>query len=79
MDWGTSRLVHIPTYWKVMHPNPTGTEAPELRTLSDLIHYVSFHLVVNLYPLLLCCSVAKSCLTLCTSMDCSTPGSPILD
>ena len=25
-----------------------------------------------------CCSVAKSCLTLCHSMDCSTPGFPVL-
>ena len=26
----------------------------------------------------LCCSVAQLCLTLCHSMDCSTPGFPIL-
>ena len=26
----------------------------------------------------LCCSVAKSCLTLCDPMDCSTPGFPVL-
>ena len=25
-----------------------------------------------------CCSVAKSCLTLCNSMNCSTPGFPVL-
>ena len=25
-----------------------------------------------------CCSVTKSCLTLCDSMDCSTPGLPVL-
>ena len=25
-----------------------------------------------------CCSVAKSCLTLCDPMDCSTPGIPVL-
>ena len=25
-----------------------------------------------------CCSVTKSCLTLCDTMDCSTPGSPVL-
>ena len=25
-----------------------------------------------------CCSVAKSCLTLCSTMDCSTPGFPVL-
>ena len=27
--------------------------------------------------LLLCCSVTKSCLTLCDPMDCSTPGLPV--
>ena len=26
----------------------------------------------------ICCSVAKSCLTLCDPMDCSTPGFPVL-
>ena len=25
-----------------------------------------------------CCSVAKSCLTLCSPVDCSTPGFPVL-
>ena len=28
----------------------------------------------TMHPLLCCCSVAKSCLTLCDPMDCSTPG-----
>ena len=28
--------------------------------------------------LLFCCSIAKSCPTLCNSMDCSTPGFPVL-
>ena len=28
--------------------------------------------------LLCCCSVAKSCPTLCDPMDCSTPGLPVL-
>ena len=30
------------------------------------------------FPLLCCCSVAQSCLSLCDPMDCSTPGSPVL-
>ena len=30
----------------------------------------------HMYPL--CCSVAKSCPTLCDPMDCSTPGFPVL-
>ena len=25
-----------------------------------------------------CCSISKSCLTLCDPIDCSTPGSPVL-
>ena len=29
----------------------------------------------RLSPVLLCCSVAKSCLALCNPMNCSTPGS----
>ena len=29
----------------------------------------------NYYPV--CCSVTKSCLTLCNPMDCSTPGLPV--
>ena len=30
------------------------------------------------FILCVCCSVAKSCLTLCYPMDCSMPGSPVL-
>ena len=30
------------------------------------------------YSICFCCSVAKSCLTLCNPMDCSTPGFPVL-
>ena len=35
---------------------------------------------VSLYllPIKVCCSVTKSCLTLCNPMDCSTPGFPVL-
>ena len=28
-------------------------------------------------PVIVCCSVAQSCLTLCDPMDCSTPGLPV--
>ena len=31
-----------------------------------------------LFPNLFCCSVAKSCLALCDTMDCSMPGFPVL-
>ena len=30
------------------------------------------------FPWYCCCSVTKSCLTLCEPMDCSTPGFPVL-
>ena len=32
----------------------------------------------QLGPLICCCSVTKSCPTLCDPMDCSTPGLPVL-
>ena len=32
----------------------------------------------NIVNQLGCCSVAKSCLTLCDPMDCSMPGFPVL-
>ena len=40
----------------------------------------SFHLVYLsvVFKMLCCCSVAQSCLTLCSLMDCSTPGFPVL-
>ena len=31
-----------------------------------------------LYQMFHCCSVTKSCVTLCDSMDCSMPGFPFL-
>ena len=33
---------------------------------------------VTLVALVYCCSVTKSCLVLCDSMNCSTPGFPVL-
>ena len=45
----------------------------ELQSLSCLIFFqcpLLFHLLY-----FCCCSVTKSCLTLCKPMDCSTPGS----
>jgi len=39
--------------------------------------YIYAHIyIMHLYAY--CCSLAKSCLTLCDPMDCSTPGFPIL-
>ena len=36
-----------------------------------------FYQLHKLHRLLLCCSVARSCPTLCDPMDCSTPGLPV--
>ena len=35
-------------------------------------------MLIKIRKLILCCSVAQSCLTLCDPMDCSTPGFPVL-
>ena len=37
----------------------------------------SWHLVPTFHGIF-CCSFTKSCLTLCSPTDCSTPGSPVL-
>ena len=37
--------------------------------------HTEFHMVIPIC----CCSVAKSCPTLCNPMDCSTPGSSVLN
>ena len=34
--------------------------------------------LIQTKAVVVCCSVAKSCRTLCDPMDCSTPGSPEL-
>ena len=46
-------------------------------TLSET-NIIKFHLKVYYSMHICCCSVAKSCLTLCDSMDCSIPGFPVL-
>ena len=43
-----------------------------------IFHLICFLLRVGKSVCCLCCSVAKSCLTLCDSMDFSIPGFPIL-
>ena len=40
------------------------------------VHYTEIHNTE--YKICCCCSVAKSCQTLCNPMDCSTPGFPVL-
>ena len=39
----------------------------------DVINYGSFILCNDIQSLKTCCSVAKSCLTLCNPMDCQAP------
>ena len=50
-----------------------------LWTLAVWIEPLSYlcHAVISL-AFLCCCSVTKSCLTLCDSMDCSMPSLPVL-
>ena len=45
---------------------------PELSAYSGVILLDSFYLFS-----ICCCSVTQSCLTLCSPMDCSTPGFPV--
>ena len=55
------------------------------KNFKQLRYKMSFQLVfrsfLTFYKLIIscsCCSVAKSCLTLCDPMNCSTPGFPVL-
>ena len=41
-------------------------------------HFLLLLNTIPLYGYCCCCSVAKSCLTLCNPMDCSTQGSAVL-
>ena len=34
--------------------------------------------IIYIHNISICCSVAKSCLTLCNPMDCSMPDFPVL-
>ena len=48
-------------------------------SIVDLYCCVCFRCTVKGFSYIYCCcSVAKSCLTLCDPMDCSTPGFPVL-
>ena len=57
--------------------------------MQEFLNLIRFHLSIFAFVsyafrnrsweiLLCCCSVAKSCLTLCDPMNCSTPGFPVL-
>ena len=69
-----------------MAPKPSSSCRPDLFCSHDAAH-LDFCLVSRLavfragtgfYSKLCCCSVAKSCLTLCDPVGSSMPGSPIL-
>ena len=47
-------------------------------TVSVLYHMLFPTFIFDFMIPLCCCSVTKSCLTLCDPMDCSTPGSSVL-
>ena len=51
--------------------NPCLLQLPTLQ--ADFFFFFFYHWATREAH---CCSVAKSCLTLCNPMDCSTPGSP---
>ena len=70
-------------------PEPQGSPHQELYTVFKTNHqaYFSFQLIQDHFTsktflpisvLYRCCSVTKSCRTLCNPMDCNTPGSPVL-
>ena len=44
----------------------------------EIPSYIFILLTVQHYFCCCCCSVTQLCLTLCNSMDCSTPGFPVL-
>ena len=48
-------------------PHNVGGQLPYLKCM-----------LMSKIPCICCCSVAKSCFTLCDPMDCSTPGFPVL-
>ena len=47
-------------------------------TVSVLYHMLFPTFIFDFMIPLCCCSVTKSCLTLCDTMDYSTPGFPVL-
>ena len=81
------RWSHRPFSWSTT-PGPPSQVALKSRLLSRAL-LVSPCLMVPCglraslltntdFPLLCCCSVVKSCLTLCDPIDCSTPSFPVL-
>ena len=65
--------------WNLKKKKKKRTEIPSVGKDMELVR-LSYTPDVNarLVQSLCCCSVAKSCLTLCDPMDCSVPGSSLL-
>ena len=63
-----------------MWPLSIWNVASETEELKFLIVFILIKLNINsiLYLAICCCSVTKSCLTLCDPMDYSMPGFPVL-
>ena len=67
------------TYFLPTHPWYTCLRFYGMWTFLGKKHFFMYLLKKKACVMLYCyCSVAKSCLTLCDSMGCSTPGFPIL-
>ena len=72
---------HIP--WTIYFSYGFSSASLSLLRISPCITYLWFLIsqqicIINDRVFCCCCSVAKSYPTLCNTMDCSTPGSPVL-
>ena len=47
--------------------------------IAPLVHIVAVAQYYILFSICCCCSVTKSCPTLCNLMDCSMPGFPVIN
>ena len=68
--WINCTYTHIPSFLSLLlHPSSHPSRSSQGTELNSLCYIASSHY---------CCSVAKSCLTLCDPMNCSTPSFPVL-
>ena len=65
-------LNKMPSFWSALLCSPA---ASSLHLGMPFFHLFSFPIPPPAFVSCCCCSVAKSCLTLCDPMDCSQPGS----
>ena len=66
-------------FWELEFPSPFQDLSPLFTPWPHSIRGCASPLNLSVFPLHCCCSVTKSCLTLCDPMDCHTPGSPVLN